>query len=122
MERRAEILALAKRLGHTAQEDDEALELLCAQAERELLGRLHKDVTVADCESAFVLAAAWLALAGLCGAQAAEEGADFTAGSLTIRQSGKSPMERSAGLRRQAEQIMGPYLADRGFVFRGVAG
>jgi len=123
MERRERILALAKKLGRTAEEDWAALELLCANAEEELTGRLREGVAVEDCESAFVLAAAWLALAGLCVGQTAEEAADFTAGSLTIRRGGgKSPLERGAGLRRQAEQVMGPYLKDREFTFRGVAG
>lgn len=122
MERTEEILALAKRLGRTAREDDEALALLCARAEEELLGRLRADVTAEECHGALVLAAAWLALAGLCGAREAEGETGFTAGELTIRPGGKSPLERSAGLRRQAEQIMGCYLEDREFVFRGVAG
>lgn len=45
----------------------------------------------------------------------------FTAGSLTIQEGGGADAaERSAALRLQAETVLGPYLADRGFAFQGV--
>ena len=47
----------------------------------------------------------------------------FTAGSLTIQEGGGADAaERSAALRLQAETVLGPYLADRGFAFQGVEG
>ena len=117
------IFTLAKALGHVGAEDEETLRQLCELAAEELRGRLRRGVTEADCEPAFRIGAAWLALAGLCAGGAAEGVESFTAGNLTIRQGGgKVPLERCAGLRRQAEQVMGPYLEDGRFSFRGVPG
>ena len=78
--------------------------------------------TMEDCGSAFVLACAWLALAGLTAGESA--GVErFTAGSVTIQEGGGADAaERSAALRLQAETVLGPYLADRGFAFQGVEG
>lgn len=119
-----EILALAKALGHVEKEQEDVLRELCVLAQEELKRRLRKDIEVEDCESAFRLGAAWLALAGLCAAKAAEDDVEsFTAGSVTIRRGGgKLPLERSAGLRAQAEQVMGPYMEDACFQFMGVQG
>ena len=48
---------------------------------------------------------------------------EFTAGSVTIREGGSGEeRERSAALRLQGETVLGPYLKDRGFLFRGVEG
>ena len=118
-----EIFALAKVLGHVGAEDEEGLRRLCAGADEELRGRLKEGIAPGDCAPAFCMGAAWLALAGLCAGAGAERVGEFSAGGLTIRQeSGKSLLERSEGLRRQAELVMGPYLEDRGFSFMGVRG
>lgn len=114
------IFVLAKALGHVGSGDEEVLRVLCELAERELRERLREGVRAEDCEPAFRLGAAWLALAGLCAVERVES---FSAGGLTIKQgSGKTPLERSAGLRRQAERVMAPYLEDREFFFLGVRG
>ncbi len=118
-----EIFALAKMLGHVGTEEEEGLRRLCPGAEEELRGRLREGITPEDCTPAFCMGAAWLALAGLCAGAGAGQAEEFSAGGLTIKRgSGKNLLERSEGLRRQAELIMGPYLEDRGFSFVGVRG
>lgn len=79
-------------------------------------------MTPEDCGEAFLLGAAWLALAGLA---AGEDGGveSFRAGDVSIRhRSGTDARARCAALRLQARQVMARYLRDDGFVFRGVPG
>lgn len=116
-----EIYELARTLGHVSAGDEQALHALCTQAASELRGRLREDADEAEYGGAFRLAAAWLALAGLCMGSSADGVEGFTAGNLTIRKSaaGDGP-RRADGLRKQAEWIMGPYLRDQGFSFLGV--
>ena len=110
-----QIKALVRVLGGEM-DQEELLVMLCQAAEMELAGRLRPGLTPEDCESAFVPAAAWLVLAWL---QAGEAGvSSFTAGDLTIHRTGQGMAELTA----QAERLMAPYLADRGFSFQGVAG
>lgn len=117
-----EIMALARTLGQVSEDQMPVLETLCRAAEQEMTGRLRDGVTPEDCGQAFALGCAWLALAGLTGGQA-YGGMEFTAGSVTIREGGSGEeRERSAALRLQAEMVLGPYLKDRHFVFRGVEG
>lgn len=113
---------MAQTLGTVSERQQGALEALCTLAEVEMAGRLRDGVTPEDCGPAFVLGCAWLALSGLAGGQYGG-GGSFTAGSVTIREaeSGEN-RERAAALRLQAETVLGPYLKDRGFVFRGVEG
>ena len=71
-----------------------------------------------DCGAAFVLGAAWMALAGL---EAGPGGVEsFTAGAVTIRQGDGAARRRA--LRMQAKQVMKPWLKDECFLFRGVRG
>ena len=113
---------MARSLASVSDSQQTALEALCRAAETEMTGRLRDGVSPEDCGPAFVLGCAWLALAGLAGAQSGGV-SSFTAGNVTIREeeSGQGA-ERSAALRLQAEAVLGPYLKDRGFLFRGVEG
>lgn len=62
-----------------------------------------------------------LRLAGLAGLAAGETGGGrFTAGEVTIQEGDGAA--RAAALRLQAETVLGPWLADRGFAFQGVPG
>ena len=113
---------MARSLGHMDGGQEEALEALCRAAQAELAGRLRPEVRPEDCEDAFILACAWLALAGLAAGESAGV-EQFTAGSVTIREgSGADAAQRAAALRLQAETVLGPWLADRGFAFQGVPG
>ena len=99
---------MARSLGHADGGQEEALEALCRAAQAELAGRLRPEVRPEDCEDAFILACAWLALAGLAAGETAIQEGDGAA--------------RAAALRLQAETVLGPWLADRGFAFQGVPG
>ena len=114
------IVAMAKALG-AGEEQEELLSVLCQAAQRELEGRLRPELTPEDCESAFVPAAAWMALAWLnTGGGTGGEGiTSFTAGDVTIRREGG---RESAALLDQAQRLMAPYVRDRGFSFLGVRG
>ena len=115
-------MALARNLGQVSEEQLPVLEILCRAAEREAAARLRDGVTPADCGAVFPLGCAGLALAGLAGGQPTG-GAQFTAGSVTIREAGTGQcLERAAALRQQGEAILAPYFRDRGFLFRGVEG
>lgn len=62
-----------------------------------------------------------LRLAALAGLAAGETGGGrFTAGEVTIQEGDGAA--RAAALRLQAETVLGPWLADRGFAFQGVPG
>ena len=113
-----EIVALAKAMG--ADPSQEALlTLLCQAAQQELERALKPGLTPEDCESAFLPAAAWMALAGLRAGDGGEGVTAFTAGDVTIRrESGRE----AAALLEQARRLMAPYVADEGFFIRGVRG
>lgn len=68
---------MARSLGHMDGGQEEALEALCRAAQAELAGRLRPEVRPEDCEDAFILACAWLALAGLAAGETG--GGRFTA-------------------------------------------
>ena len=111
-----EILKLAAALGKV--EETEELSLLCTAAVEELRGLLRDGVQAEECGAAFVLAAAWMALAGLD--TAGDDVESFTAGEVSIRR-GESGVRRKE-LRMQAMEVMKPWLRDEGFIVRGVRG
>ena len=117
-----ESLELAVSLGQGGEGDRERLEPLCQAAEEELKGRLKEGVTAADCGGAFPLAAAWLALSDLAAAGAAGGVRKFSAGDVSVTESGAGAAGGADTLRQQAERVLAPYLMDEGFVFRGVRG
>ncbi len=111
------IMAMAVLLGKVR--ESEGLRALCQAAEDELNGWLRDGVTAEDCGQCFVLAGAWLALAGREVAE--DDGVEsFTAGDVTLRQGDRKA--RGQALRMQARQVMRPYLRDEGFSFLGVRG
>ena len=112
-----EILELAVRMcGQGA--DREILLPLCQAARLEVESWLKPGKLPQDCSSAFVIAAAWLALAGLETSRNEAGVSSFTAGDLTIRKEGGSSVE---GLREQAWTLMAPFRRDT-FCFQGVRG
>ena len=112
-----EILELAGRMcGQGA--DREILLPLCQAARLEVESWLKPGKLPQDCGSAFVIAAAWLALAGLETSRNEAGVSSFTAGDLTIRKEGGSSVE---GLREQAWTLMAPFRRDT-FCFQGVRG
>lgn len=117
-----EILEFARTVGQAEAGEEETLSRLCLAAERELEGRLRPGVTAQDCRGSFVIAAAWIALAGLCvSRQEAGEITDWSAGDVSVRRK-RDAGEQAAVYRAQAERLMAPYCTDGGFSFRGVRG
>lgn len=99
---------------------DESLYCICDGVVEELTAQLRPGVAPEDCGEAFILAAAWMALAQRELADADGEMERFTAGEVTI-QKGNSNVRREA-LLLQARQVIRPWLRDEGFSFRGVRG
>ncbi len=112
-----EILTLAKTLSGAGEDEETALALLCKAAEKEWKGRLREGIELEECREAFLCAAALFAAASLT---AGRGGLRFTAGdvSVTEAEGGKS----AEVLRREAERLMDPYVAEMKFCFRGVRG
>lgn len=123
MTMREEILAAAKAVCGAADEEEALLERLCDAAGDEVAARLRGGLTAEDCGGAFVCAAAWIAAAALEGARSG--GAlcsSLRAGDLTLTlPSAQERAQRSRLLRRQAWDLMAPYLGDGTFCFRAVA-
>lgn len=97
------------------------LPAVCRSAEAELKSRLKYGVSVDSIEDSFISAAAVLAAAMCMDLSCACNGAveSFKAGNLEVSLGEAAP---SAGLRRQAECILRPYIGDGGFGFLGVDG
>lgn len=98
--------------------DEVVLRTVCAGARAALERRLKDGVTAEQCGEAFPLAAAWLAMDWLREGRGLEGVTALSAGDISVR--------REAGgggtLARKALELMGPFLKDEGFVFRGVEG
>ena len=107
-----QIIALARAMG--AEGPDELLDALSRAAEDSLRARLRAGVAPADCGAAFPVACALTVLAAL---DAGGGVSSFTAGNVTIRRSGQAGQRQ-----REAAALMEPYLAPRGFHFRGGPG
>lgn len=113
-----QVLEMAKGLRPVSGGEEALLEALCREACRRLDSRLRSGVSAEDCADAYVVAAAWLALAGLRESGGAGGISRFSAGDVTIEKSGGA----SEGLESRAWALMRPYLLDEDFVFRGVRG
>ena len=107
-----------RRLGAAGQ-DETVLRTLCQSACHVLCRRLRDGLRAEDCGEAFPLAAAWIALEWLRGSQGMDGVTWLSAGDLTVRREGSG---NDVSLSRRALEIMGPFLRDDGFVFRGVKG
>lgn len=116
------ILEYARLLGGAEEGQEVLLTALCGAAEGTLRGKLKEGVTPEDCGGAFPVAAAWLALAGLCAGDCAQaDAAGWTAGAVSVTRTTPAG-ERAETLRAQAARLMEPYLRDESFFFQGVRG
>ena len=113
-----QVLELLLALGGTGQEEN-VLRTLCRNACDMLDRRLKDGVTAEDCGEAYPLAAAWIALEWMRGSQGMDGVTYLSAGDLTVRREGGGD---DGSLSQRAMEIMGPFLRDDGFVFRGVKG
>ncbi len=115
----ASVLALALSLGNGG-EDEAVLSPLCAVAVAELEGRLKAGVRAEDCQPAFGIAAAWIALEYYSVSGGSVEGiSSFSVGDFSLSQNSTTG---NSGYRAQAEALMRPYLVLSDFAFRGVKG
>lgn len=112
------IMELARSLGQTTQQEEELLNTLCAAARDELTGQLREGVSPGDCSEAFVLAGAWLVLAGLEVSREAGVAESFRAGDVSVGRSNAG--EKAKLLRAQARQLMSAWTKDERFWFYGV--
>ena len=92
-----EILAIAKELSRARQSEESVLEKLCEAACAEVRSRLREGI--------------------------GEEIASLRAGDVSVTTRTGNECGESAGcLRRQAWELMAPYVTDSGFCFCGVQG
>ena len=113
-----QVMELVQALGGAGQDED-VLRMVCANACQTLDRRLRDGLTAEDCEGAYPLAAAWLAMDWLRGVQGLEGITSLSAGDISVRRDGASDSGR---LSERAMELMAPFLRDDGFVFRGVRG
>ncbi len=113
-----QVMELVQALGGAGQ-DEEVLRTLCANACQALDRRLRDGLRPEDCLGAYPLAAAWLAMDWLRDSRGLEGVTSLTAGDISVRRDGAAD---GGKLSKRAFELMGPYLRDDGFVFRGVRG
>ena len=119
-----EITSIASELSHATAGEAGVLDKLCAAACQELAGKLREGISKEDCAGAFTCAAAWLAAAALSSAREGGEGtSSLHAGDLSVtKRSAAESKQQYERLRKQAWELMAPYVKDSGFCFRGVRG
>ncbi len=111
-----QVLELVQKMGAAAA-DDAVVRALCRTACGRLDGLLADGVAPEDCGEAYPLAAAWLVRDWLSAMDGGAEITALSAGDMTVRREGGG-----GKLAEKAMELMGPYLRDEGFVFRGVRG
>lgn len=120
-----EIIERAEQLlGRTIRQEELAsLRAMCSAASSELVGRLKGDANPEEFRELFVSAAGVLALSLYMQLGSSEPAGSFTAGKVSVSVSGSEDTRISAAtLRQLAESMLGSYLKDNGFSFRGVRG
>ena len=114
-----QVMELTQALGGVGQDED-VLRMLCGGACRMLDRRLKDGLTAEDCEGAYPLAAAWLAMDWLRCGQGLEGITSLSAGDISVRREGGG--SEVGKLSERAFELMRPFFRDDGFVFRGVSG
>ncbi len=113
-----QVLELAQALGGAGQ-NEELMRRLCDAACRTLDRRLKDGLAPEDCGGAYPLAAAWLAMDWLRESRGLDGVTALSAGDISVRREAGSG---GGTLPERAFRLMGPYLKDEGFLFRGVEG
>lgn len=104
-----EVFDMALLLGNGG-ENRQILSALCQVAVTELEGRLRSGLRAEDCQPAFTIGAAWLALAYL-----EEQVSSFSAGDFSVT-------TKAGGFRKSGEDLMRPYVQLSDFAFCSVKG
>lgn len=112
------MMELARGMGGCPEGQEEALLCACSAACQQLRAALREGVTEQDCADAFALAGAWLALAAMEIGGAAGQAESFTAGDVSVRTGDTGRNART--LRKQAWELIAPWVKDHGFLFYGV--
>ena len=114
----------AQTITGAAESEQALLEMLCEAARQRLAAQLLEGTTPEDCGSAFPCAAALLAAADFCACRCGSDTVtSFTAGDLSVQESGGERADTAArSMRETARLMMAPYTADGAFCFRGVQG
>lgn len=116
------IMDLARALTSPNQDALPLLEALVGAAEAELGDKLRDGIDAANCEDAFICAAAMTAAARFLTCRNTDGVAQFTVGDVTIRSSAESKTCFADTLLEQAAAMMAPYCRDEQFAFLGVRG
>ncbi len=114
------MMELARGMAGGLEGQEEALLCACSAACGELTAALREGVSQQDCADTLALAGAWLALAIMETGNGAGQVEYVSAGDVTLRTG--NGRERAGDLRRQAWQLMAPWVKDRSFLFYGVRG
>ena len=115
-----QVMELARSMGHVEEDEQGLLDNLCARACQQLTDELREGVTPEDCAQSFVVAGAWMALAGLEVGRCSGQARRFTAGDVTVDSADAG--QRAQMLYTQARQLMAGWIKDRKFAFYGVNG
>ena len=113
-----QVMELVQALAGAGQ-SEALLEPVCAAACRMLDRKLKDGLAPEDCQGAYPLAAAWLAMDWLRSARGLEGVTALSAGDISVRREGGGD---SGSLSQKAFELMAPYFRDEGFAFRGVRG
>ena len=113
-----QVMELVQALGGAGQSED-VLRMLCVNACQTLDRQMKDGLTPEDCQGAYPLAAAWLAMDWLRGGQGLEGVTSLSAGDISVRRDGAAD---GGKLSQRAMELMAPFLKDDGFVFQGVSG
>ncbi len=108
--------AIRERLALLSGRDDEIAALACREAQALLTARLREGMTPEKCADSFTTACALIAME-LLDRWSSPNVRAYTAGAVSVRLD-----EKGGELIRTALELMGPYLDDGGFWFRGVRG
>ena len=115
-----QVMELARSMGHVEEDEQGLLNSLCERACQQLTEELREGVKPEDCAQSFVVAGAWMALAGLEVGRSSGQARRFTAGDVTV-DSGDAG-QRAQMLYAQAKRLMSGWVKDRKFAFYGVDG
>ena len=110
-----QIVAMCRQLG-AGEDRDALLRPLAAAAYEQMRLSLRAGVSETDCGSVFPLACAMTVMDTLQEMTGEDRVTSFTAGEVTIRREGTSPLARSA------RKLLAPWIADEGFCFLEVRG
>ena len=117
------IYQMAHALLDGEERSEESLRCLCRSAIAQLEGRLADGVSPVEIEALFVTAAALLTVSLHAQLVFSQGSTTLRAGNISVSRGQKNDSQQYAlSLRQQAELLLGDYLREQDFAFRGVPG